>query len=238
MIPPIAATTMSCLLHHSPRPVNCVLSGSLGLNQIRGGWLFAEDPTLSATQACVAWTGEYATLLTISFATPTGNDRGFDFRALSQPSALIIDVLGRERLVISDGSGWIGCLVEAGSVLDGPATILLKLPDARLAFDHLHLVKRLMVALLDSARRIPVPPRAARHRRTVQALRVADALADGASHRDIAIALFGDSCVRSDWDGSSDALRSQVRRLVGLSRTLQHGGWRSLAKRGAATRPG
>jgi hypothetical protein len=62
----------------------------------------------------------------------------------------------------------------------------------------------------------------------ISALRVNDALASGASHRKIACALFGDDRVEKEWSGTSDAMRSSVKRLVKLSRQLAAGGYRDL----------
>ena len=59
-------------------------------------------------------------------------------------------------------------------------------------------------------------------------LRVRDALADGATQREIAGALFGDARVSRDWSGDSDSLRSRTRRLVGGARAMARGGYRRL----------
>lgn len=51
-------------------------------------------------------------------------------------------------------------------------------------------------------------------RRMAMVLATMDGLARGWSQRDIAIALFGERIVASDWGGSSDFLKSRVRRLI------------------------
>jgi hypothetical protein len=66
----------------------------------------------------------------------------------------------------------------------------------------------------------PLDPRMPR---MLAVLRVDDALAAGASQREIATALFGEARVRDDWAGRSDALRSRVRRLVREARALAAG---------------
>ena len=69
--------------------------------------------------------------------------------------------------------------------------------------------------------------------RWVLALRVHDALVEGASQREIAIGLFGAERVGEHWRGGSDSMRLNVRRLVGLARRLAQGGYRTLMTRSA-----
>ncbi len=62
-------------------------------------------------------------------------------------------------------------------------------------------------------------------------LRVHDAVVDGASHREIASVLFGETRVAADWNGRSDSLRSCVRRLVRGARSMASGEYRSLLRK-------
>ena len=67
--------------------------------------------------------------------------------------------------------------------------------------------------------------------RRLEALRVADALRDGASYRDVAVALFGQARVRSDWRTRSDYLLSRVRRRAREATDMLRGGYRALLSR-------
>jgi hypothetical protein len=67
--------------------------------------------------------------------------------------------------------------------------------------------------------------------RWLTALRVHDGLVAGASQREIAAVLFGAERVKADWTGSSDSLRSRVKRLVRDARSLAQGGYRTLLRR-------
>ena len=62
------------------------------------------------------------------------------------------------------------------------------------------------------------------HMRTIQAL---DAFGVGASHRQTAVALFGEEAVRDRWQPDSE-LRSQVRHLVRRGLEMRDGGYRRL----------
>jgi hypothetical protein len=51
-----------------------------------------------------------------------------------------------------------------------------------------------------------------------------DAIAAGSSYRDVAIHLFGEAAVATDWNGGSDYLKSRVRRLVAACRQIMEDG--------------
>lgn len=59
---------------------------------------------------------------------------------------------------------------------------------------------------------------------TLQAL---DGMLAGASHRDIAIALYGKDRVASDWRADSDYLRQRVRRYLRTGKDFLESGFRS-----------
>ncbi|WP_443020042.1 DNA -binding domain-containing protein [Sphingobium sp. Cam5-1] len=67
--------------------------------------------------------------------------------------------------------------------------------------------------------------------RGIRLLRVHDALADGASQREIGAVLFGEARVTEDWNDRSDSLRSRIRRLVREAKALAQGGYRDLMRR-------
>ncbi len=68
--------------------------------------------------------------------------------------------------------------------------------------------------------------------RWVEALRVHDALADGASITTITAELFGAESLDLDTRRGSDSLKSRTRRLIREARSMAAGGYRSLIRRG------
>lgn len=66
------------------------------------------------------------------------------------------------------------------------------------------------------------------HMRALQAL---DGVLAGASHREIAMAIFGDQRVTEGWHADSE-LRAQVRHLIRRGEAFRHGDYRSLVTRG------
>lgn len=74
---------------------------------------------------------------------------------------------------------------------------------------------------IDRGADLPLPDQ--RFVRLVEALRVADALAAGASLRDIGVGAFG-----TDWPGDGEHLKSRVRRRVALAAELSRAGPRGV----------
>jgi len=139
---------------------------------------------------------------------------------------------GREHAVLSDGRRHIR-LDIAGASLAGGRPVLLRYrlagvpsAEARLLplrrFLHLCRHRRFSAVLFPADRQVE---------RGLVVLRVHDALADGASQRDIARELFGADRVLPGWAGESDSLRSRVRRLVAEARAMAAGGYRLLMRR-------
>lgn len=107
--------------------------------------------------------------------------------------------------------------VVAGSILDGPVRL-----EPALCFDRdvecQILALRRLYRLLGGAP-IPFAPDM-RMPRLVLALRALDARKEGASLREIGTVLFEDT----DWPGDGEWMKSAVRRIVALARTLEQAG--------------
>ncbi|MGV6876466.1 DUF2285 domain-containing protein [Pseudochelatococcus sp. B33] len=72
---------------------------------------------------------------------------------------------------------------------------------------------------------------------TMQSIQALDGHLAGASERDIAFVLFGESIVKDKWHGDSE-LRAKVRYLIRRGRTLMNGGYRRLLWGATARRTG
>ncbi len=136
---------------------------------------------------------------------------------------------GKEHAVLSDGCHHLRIDVEAGRIGCEEAVILeFRLRGLRSAAPRLLALRRLL-GLCRHRRFVPTLfPADPRLPRLVAMLRVADALADGASQRQIAATMFGAEAVTHGWDGRTDALRSRMRRLVRDARAMRDGGYRRL----------
>lgn len=190
------------------------------------GLLFGETPEVDGAHARLVWSAGVDPFVLKVEARCTGI--GFDLERVAKFATVVIDEQSHEHVVLSNGKQRIRIDVEDGTMLEGPVTlkILCTTP-----MNELALTSALSRAgLLWRLGRMPLIEQRIDQQieRLTMALRVYDALASGASHRHIARALFGDDRVAKEWNGTSDAMRSTIRRLVRLANRLAAGDYRSL----------
>jgi hypothetical protein len=177
---------------------------------------FALDPELINASVPPPWSDRFIRMPTFEVVDPSQGRSAFDLRATRSGGLIVIDDDRQETMFANAGDVCLNARLQGRSVLDGPFALRFTVDaDWGVAFDLSAIAK--WHAMLTSGDQLPSPSRSPslRLHRLHQALRVADALADGASHRDIACALFGRHRVREQWDGLSDAIRSRYARLVG-----------------------
>ena len=196
-----------------------------------GGFTFAERPELEAPEARIIWRADLDPGTLDVTATPTlgGDPDGVDPLELAPWLTVATDAAGVEHAVLSDGWHHIRLDLDAGSLAGGEpivfsyrirgigSAVAKILPLRRLL--HLCRYHRFSASLFPEDRRID---------RWIKLLRVHDALMDGASQREIAVALFGLERVEREWSGTSDSLRSRTRRLIREATVMAQGGYRLL----------
>lgn len=196
-----------------------------------GGSTFAECPELAAPDARIIWRAELDPGTLEVGITPTigGDPEGVDPAILAPWLTVTADPDGVEHAVLSDGWHHIRLDVGAGS-LTGPAPIIFSYRIRGLAGAIVKLLPlRRMIDLCRHSRfAATLFPEDRRIARGLLLLRVHDALVDGASQREIAVALYGVERTAHEWAGRSDSLRSRVKRLVRDARAMASGGYRSL----------
>ena len=193
---------------------------------------FAEAPIRPATDACIFWRADWDTSVLAAETLPVrhGDGDAFDIRRFDSVATVLWCPDGHEHLLLSDGVHHLQMEVTAGSLLDGPVRFRYELS----GFKHIEAktltLRRLM--LLHRLGRFPsgLYPPERRARRWAMALRAHDAVGAGASHREIAAALFGEKGVKEDWCGRSDYLRLRVQRLLRMADKLVNGGYRDLLR--------
>lgn len=139
----------------------------------------------------------------------------------------IIDQSG-EHVVLSDGLRRIRIDVKNGDLSHGPVVLMFLIEASRSAPCNVMPLRRALEVIARGrfpANMFPPQPRA---QRALALLRVHDAVADGATHREIAEALFGRDRVKLAWKGVSDSMRSQVRRMVSAARVLSAGAYQGM----------
>ncbi|MDT8760553.1 DUF2285 domain-containing protein [Sphingomonas psychrotolerans] len=135
----------------------------------------------------------------------------------------------REHVALSDGWHRIRIdVVEGTLVEEGPARLDYLLSGMTRVDAHVLTLRR-MLGLWRTGRftRTLYPPEPGLPRR-LETLRVGDAVVDGASYREMAVALYGAETVQAEWKGGSDFLTSRVRRRAAEARRMAAGGWRGL----------
>ena len=204
-----------------------------------GGCDGAEDPTLDAREAHPLWITATDDLLHVRALTARS--------ASDQQSFDLWRVPGRKRLAL--GGAGLTLLAEvsaqhlhaslAGDLADGTAyavTVPLG-PALRGQLDTFTVQAQALQGLSPAAGGVRAASRAELlHLRALQAL---DGTQAGASHRDIAQALFGLEAVALRWQADGE-LRAQVRHLLRRAEAYMRGGYLVLAgaRRTAAQSPG
>lgn len=199
-----------------------------------GGFTFAEDPARIAPEARIIW---HAALDPGTLAVGAVRAAPDDPECLSLDRVVpwlqaAVDRHGYEHVVLSDGRHRIRLDVVYGRLVGQTAVRLEFRLQGLIAAQagalslrrliHLHRYRRFARSLF---------PRDPWIDRGIVLLRVHDALALGASQRDLGEVLFGSRRVSESWNGRSDWLRSRVRRLVREARGLAQGGYRRLLLR-------
>ncbi len=209
-------------------------AGAASTGRSSGDSIFAEDPARAAPDARIIWCAELdpGTLNVAVVPSDRSDPDHVDPALLAPWLAFVTDNAGRERAVLSDGWHHLRLDVEAGSLSNGgPVVLHYRLHGIASAMPKLLLLRQLIDLCRNrrfAAHLFPADPRIDRWLLT---LRVHDALSAGASHREIAIALYGAERVGSGWQGGAESLRLRVRRLASDARALAAGGYRVLMRR-------
>ena len=194
-----------------------------------GGYTVLEQPHIPADHAQLLWTAavDRSVLHVDCYACPS-RDGGLDFAKIDLAQVVAIDSKGHQHICITDGFSHLRIDVENGTVLQGSVAFRVSVGDVARLPTILHSLTQLDAIWRAGKFPPPVLTRTYHRVRTLMALRIHDALIAGASQRDLGRLIFGSKRVASDWNGTSDALRSQIRRLIQLSAELSAGGYRRL----------
>lgn len=195
-----------------------------------GKWgLHAFEPAdIAAPAARPVWQSDVHAYVLEADALPTGDARNaFDLARVAGMSMIVVDN-GREHLLVSDGLRAIRLDLLSGSVRRGPVRLHYRLAGLASAEGPLLALRRLLALWRTgrfSAQLHPVEARAARF---VLMLRVHDALASGATQREIAAGLLSAEAGEARWRVRAPTVRSRVQRLVRSARFMAAGGYRAL----------
>jgi hypothetical protein len=156
-------------------------------------------------------------------------------RLLDLPNVehLLVDTDGRQHVVLRSGARLKQLLVIGHNALVAPVTFGLRLSQpsdiATLAGELADLQSFLSARRRGAAGRSTWTSRAARLRDALIAL---DGHRAGATHREIAVMIYGRERVDRDWPDRG--LRLRVYRAIGRGERLCNGGYRELLRRGCS----
>jgi len=190
----------------------------------RWGCLTQPDPRLNFADAPVLWSAavDPSVLRVLAMRSNEAGVR-FDLRDSRVPMAFVRGG-DCEHVLLGRGGAAVRLDVVAGSLLDGPVSLA---HDLALADEPaMAALRRFLHLCRDGVLPVYRPPANQRFKRQAVILRVADALAQGASIRGIGIMLYGPERVGDEW--SDEALKSQCRRLIAEARSMARAGYRSL----------
>jgi hypothetical protein len=199
------------------------------MTPVDGGCSFAEPPDLPANKAHLFWDRRLDRhVLTVdAFRAEPSDGDSFMLRDLVGLAAVLVTAHGTEHLLVTNGYQRIQLDVLSGTLLDGRVDLKFRIPE-RFATRQLPDLQQFLTIRRRRVFPIASGPLEAHAWRWIRHLRVHDALAVGASARQIAIGLFGEAAVAAQWHEGAGPLRASVQRFVRRARTDVAGGYRNL----------
>ena len=194
-----------------------------------GGCDFVEHPTVPSLAARLFWHEALDSSVLRAWAgLLSGRAALFDVRLFARYATILIDGEA-ERLSLSDGFHRIRIDVINGTLLAAPTALTFRIADD----DHAPAQLRALSQFRAFRRRGVFgqglhPPE--RHAQMwTQQLRTLDALEEGASEREIGVALFPTRST-TEWREGGGSLRSAVRRLIRTAQRLAEQDYRRLLR--------
>lgn len=190
-----------------------------------------EDPGRGASEARPLWRArDHPYVLKAKAAPSAAPSDAFYVQRLAALATVDAEHGGGEHWLLSDGLRAIRLDLVDGTASRGPVELHYLLAGRASANGPLLALRRLLVLVETGRFSRTLHPRQPKARRWILALRAHDALAAGASQREIAARLLGDAAAEARWRVDAASLRSQVQRLVRAARGFAGGGYRALLR--------
>jgi hypothetical protein len=169
-----------------------------------------------------------------AFAAPRGDPDAIDPFWFRSWLDLVTGADGCEHAVLAEGRCRIRLDVRSGSLRGGPVVLHYRLSGVSTLRSRILPLRQLLALCTHRRFVMSLFPPDPRMERFVDALRVHDALSDGASAAQIVEAFYGSERAVQDADCGSNSLKSRIRRLVREARAMAAGKYRSLLGKKAA----
>ena len=188
-----------------------------------------EPPHLTVPDARPVWRADiHPYVLKVHADRPLEGADSFELPRLRVSSTMVTSPDRQEHLLISDGLRTIRFDVLAGSLKGGPVQLRYLLAGFASAERPLLTLRRLLALRRTGRFSEALHPAQPRARRFVLMLRAHDAMATGATQREIAAKLLSAEAEEARWRVSAPTVRSRVQRLVRNARAMAAGGYVSL----------
>ena len=188
------------------------------------------DPRLPVLEAPVTWlpSSELPVMAARADQLRTGPDADFRADAFPGLASIHVDAVGRQHVVIKSSSRRVTICFRGAPVAVAPARVTFEMPGLTGLFAAQRNVAALQGMLDDAPMAFADWGITALEKR--DALIALDAYCNGASHRDVAILIYGAAKVDAEWVADGCDLKDYVRRCRSRGVRLMEGGYRGLLR--------
>ncbi|MFM9848013.1 MAG: DNA -binding domain-containing protein [Hyphomicrobiaceae bacterium] len=155
-------------------------------------------------------------------------DADFCADVLHGLASIHIDAVGRQHVVVKSGSRRVTICIRGAAVAVAPARVTFEMTSLAGLFAAQRRVAALQQIFDDEPASDPTWTITGQEKR--DALIALDALCNGASHRDVAILIFGSNKVDAEWSADGCDLKDYVRRCRNRGVRFMQGGYRRLLR--------
>jgi len=141
---------------------------------------------------------------------------------------VILALSNGEHLLLRDGPHALQVKCEGDCLCQGQARLFGLVAGADRLERNLHSLRQFAALYRRGGWGRPLFPPDPRGRRLLFVLRVLDGCSAGASHREVAIALLGETRIKADWNDPRGVLKDQIRNAMKRGYFLMRSGYRSL----------
>lgn len=197
-------------------------------NDVSSPYLWASSPDVDATAASVVWNPVATNRVLDVVALPPNVSFGgqvLDLEFIAAEKTLFLAPDGMQQLLLRSGTHSLQLNIS-GERITAPVTLYV---DTVVSEDRCETQTRFLECFrkLRTTGTLPAEcfPAHAYAKRAAIVLMALDGHLAGASHREIAVAMFGEARVARDWSDPGEHMRDAVRRAIARGIILMNGGY-------------
>jgi hypothetical protein len=196
------------------------------------GLLNLPSPDQDARSATVFWDPAACRRVIHTFAIPAGSPAfaPFNVTEVAADKSMVVDHENVAHVVLRRGDARLQIAISGAHIVSRVVLLteaIIPFCEIGTRFEALERLSRICDQNVTTAKRVNT---VGSIKRLSTILQATDARLAGATHREIAVALFGLRWVAQDWRNHDGCLRGRTRRAVARGLTLLRGGYRSLLR--------